>query len=186
MSTQQRWKTKDRDIRYDNPWISVEHRNVIAPTGVEGIYGCVHFKNLAIGIVPIDQHGYTWLVGQHRYMLDVYTWEIPEGGGSLASDPLETAKRELREETGITANRWTPLLNLNTSNSVTDECAHTFVAQELSVGDVEPDETEVLTIKRLPLREAVDMAMAGEITDSLAMASLFKVQLLMDRGELTL
>jgi len=186
MSKKQGWITQDRETRYENPWIAVEHRNVIAPTGRPGIYGCVHFKNLAIGVVPIDEHGFTWLVGQHRYLLDQFTWEIPEGGGLIADDPLETAKRELREETGIRAERWTHLLNLHTSNSVTDECAHTFIAQDLSFGDVEPDETEELTIKRLPLSDAVDMALTGKITDSLAMASLFKVQLLLDRGELTL
>ncbi len=169
---------------YDNPWISVSHREVTAPTGNPAIYGLVHFKNTAIGVVPIDSDGNTWLVGQHRYTLDQYMWEIPEGGGLPSEDNIAVAKRELREETGITANRWTQLLELHTSNSVTDEYAVGFVAQDLMFGDCEPDDTEALQIKKLPLQSAIDMAMDGRITDGLAMACLFKVQLLINSGEL--
>jgi 8-oxo-dGTP pyrophosphatase MutT (NUDIX family) len=178
------WQTESVDTVYDNPWITVTHRNVIAPTGKPGIYGKVHFKNLALGVVPIDADGNTYLVGQHRYTLNEYAWEIPEGGGSRSVEPLETAKRELREETGIEAARWTPLLKMHTSNSVTDEVAYTFVAQELSYGDNHWDDTEQLQVVKLPLEEAVARVMNGEITDSLAMASLLKVQRMIDLGEL--
>lgn len=184
MSHTSTWITKDSEDRYDNDWITVSHRNVIAPTGKPAIYGHIHFKNLAIGIVPIDADGYTWLVGQDRYPLNTFTWEIPEGGGARSDDPLDTAKRELKEETGITARKWTQLLKLHTSNSVTDEVGYTFVAQQLEFGEDSPDDTEKLTIKRIPLDEAFEMAMDGEITDSLALASLLKVQLLLDRGQL--
>lgn len=171
---------------YDNPWITVTHREVTAPTGTAGIYGMVHFKNTAIAIVPIDHEGNTWLVGQHRYTLNQYTWEIPEGGGSQHEDNLSVAQRELREETGIVATRWTPLLELHTSNSVTDEYAVGFVAQGLSFGESEPDDTEALVIRKVPLSTAIDMAMDGRITDGLAMACLMKVQLLIDRKELVI
>ncbi len=164
----------------------MSHREVTAPTGNDGIYGLVHFKNTAVAVVPIDSDGNTWLVGQHRYTINSYTWEVPEGGGPLGEDPLTTAQRELKEETGITASRWTPLFEMHTSNSVTDELAVGYVAQELTMGTAEPDDTEILQLKKVPLRTAVDMAMHGQITDSLAMVSLLKVQLLMDRGELVI
>lgn len=180
------WKTNSIDEVYDNPWITVSHRDVTAPTGNPAIYGLVHFKNTAVGVVPIDADGNTWLVGQHRYTLDQYMWEIPEGGGLHNEDNLAVAKRELREETGIAANRWTKLLELHTSNSVTDECAVGFVAQDLSFGECEPDDTEALQIQKVPLQTAFDMAMDGRITDGLAMACLFKVQLLIDRGKLVI
>jgi len=180
------WQTHSVTEVYDNPWINVSHREVTAPTGKAGIYGKVHFKNTAIAIVPIDQDGNTWLVGQHRYTLNQYTWEIPEGGGTPHEENLTVAQRELREETGIVAKKWTQLLELHTSNSVTDELAVGFIAQDLSFGECEPDDTEDLEIKKVPLKEAVDMAMTGRITDGLAMACLMKVQLLIDRKELSL
>lgn len=180
------WQTESVEEVYDNPWITLTHRKVIAPTGKSGIYGKVHFKNTAIGVVPIDDDGHTWLVGQYRYTLDQYHWEIPEGGAPLGESALTAAQRELREETGISARRWTSLLQLHTSNSVTDEIAHVFVAQDLSFGETDPDDTEVLQLKRLPLEEAIDMALDGTITDALAMASLFKVRLLLERGQLVI
>lgn len=181
-----RWQTHTSDVRYDNPWINVTHRKVSAPTGKQGIYGVVHFKNTAIGVVPIDADGYTWLVGQHRYTLNQYEWEIPEGGAPPGESALAAAQRELREETGIVARRWTSLLRLHTSNSVTDEVARIFVAQDLSHGDTAPDDTEILQVRRVPLEHAINMALDGSITDSLSMAALLKVGILIDRGLLTI
>ncbi len=181
-----RWQTHRSETVYDNNWITVSHRDVTAPTGVDGIYGLVHFKSLAVGMIPIDAEGHTWLVGQHRYTLDQYSWEIPEGGGAKDEDPLHAAQRELREETGITASRWTELLRLHTSNSVTDESAISYVAQNLAFGETEPDDTELIQLKRLPVSQAIEMALDGEITDGLALASLMKLHILMQRGIITL
>ena len=176
------WQTLDIKIAYENPWIQVTHREVLNPSGNPGIYGVVHFKNLAIAIVPIDDEGYTWLVGQYRYTLERYSWEVPEGGGSHAVSPLVSAQRELQEETGLTAKTWIEAGELHTSNSVTDERGLIFVAKDLSFGVANPEDTEQLEIRRVPFEEAVDMVLRGEITDALAMVSILKVKMMMDRG----
>lgn len=176
------WQTLTNRAVYDNAWIQVSHRDVLNPSGGPGIYGVVHFKNTAIGIVPLDGEGYTWLVGQYRYTLERYSWEIPEGGGPAGTDPLESARRELLEETGITARRWTPLLELHPSNSVTDEYGVAFVAQELSFGEAQPEETEQLHLQRLPFSEVVKMVLDGYITDALSMVSILKTNEWLRRG----
>ena len=176
------WKTHRIEEPYNNPWIRITHREVTNPSGGPGIYGVVHFKNVAIGIVPLDSAGYTWLVGQYRYTLEQYSWEIPEGGGPLGTPLLESAQRELLEETGITALRWTPLVEFHTSNSVTDEYGVAYVAQDLSFGAAAPEETEDLSIRRLPFSEVVEMVLRGEITDSLSMIAVLKTNEWLKRG----
>jgi 8-oxo-dGTP pyrophosphatase MutT (NUDIX family) len=166
------WKTITNTEVYSNPWISISHRDVINPKGGKGIYGVVSFKNLAIGIVPVDEQLNTYLVGQFRYTLDQYSWEIPEGGGPLGEDPLETAKRELQEETGLIAKEWSSLFCIHTSNSVTDEFGQVFLARDLQQGDSELEDTEDITVWKLPLSEAIAMIEKGEITDSLSVAGL--------------
>lgn len=169
------WTTLSRKTVYDNPWIEVSHREVLTPNQTPGIYGKVHFKNLAVGIVPVDAQGFTWLVGQYRYTIDRYSWEIPEGGCPVGTPVLASAKRELQEETGITAQSWEQILHLHLSNSVTDEAGYAFLARELSFGEAQPEDTEELRLRKLPLKEAVDMVLRGEITDVLSVASLLKV-----------
>src|SRR5690349_19948398 len=129
------WDIVGSEIAYEITWIRVEHRDVVTPTGNPGIYGVVQFKNKAIGIVPIDEEGFVYLVGQYRYPLGEYSWEMPEGGGPLDEDPLEAAKRELQEETGLTAQRWHRIGRIHTSTSVTDEEGFIFLAQGLQQGD---------------------------------------------------
>lgn len=167
------WKTTAVKPIYDNPWISLEEHEVINPSGNPGIYGVVHYKNIAIGIIPVDENGYTWLVGQHRYPLKEYSWEIIEGGGLLGVDPLESAKRELKEETGMTAENWELILpKMHLSNSVSDEYAMIYIAKGLTEGIAEPTETEDLTLKHIPLQEALQMVLDEKITDSLSVAGL--------------
>lgn len=170
------WKTLSSKEVYDNNWIQVTEHQVINPGGGKGIYGKVHFKNKAIGIIPLDNNNNTWLVGQHRYTLNEWSWEIPEGGGPLGDDVLEAAKRELKEETGLTAQRWTRLMRFHTSNSVTDEEGHIFLAEDLQEGANELEETEAdLKVKKVSLTEAVRMIVAGEITDSMTVAGILMV-----------
>jgi 8-oxo-dGTP pyrophosphatase MutT (NUDIX family) len=168
------WKTLSTRPLYDNPWISVREDQVINPKGGKGIYGVVHFKNKAIGIIPVDEEGYTWLVGQYRYALEEYCWEIPMGGGPLAIDILESARRELKEETGFTAAKWTMIARIHTSNSVTDEEGFVFLAEGLTPGETAPEETEDLVVRKLHLREAVAMVMDNRITDSISVGGILK------------
>ncbi|GAA5023313.1 hypothetical protein GCM10011506_06070 [Marivirga lumbricoides] len=177
------WKTTSSEVKYENPWIKVEEDQVINPAGGNGIYGKVHFKNIAVGVVPIDEQGNTWLVGQFRYPLNQYSWEIPEGGSPYGEEVLATAKRELKEETGFTAEKWEHLLTMHLSNSVSDEVGHVFVATNLKAGATEFEDTEDLSIKKIPLKEAVEMVMKGEITDSLSVAALLKIDKLMKEGD---
>ncbi|ADR20090.1 NUDIX domain-containing protein [Marivirga tractuosa] len=170
------WKLLSTEMQYDNPWIRVEEDNVINPSGKKGIYGRVHFKNVAVGIVPIDNEGNTWLVGQYRYPLDEYSWEIPEGGCPIGEKELDAAKRELKEETGLIAEHWEEFLRIHTSNSVSDERGVVFIAKDLTQGNTQFEETEDLKIKKLPLEEAFQMVMDGEITDSISMAALLKLK----------
>jgi len=169
------WQTLTSTSVYDNPWISVSHRDVINPNGGEGIYGLVHFKTLAIGVIPLDEEDHTWLVGQYRYATSEYSWEIPAGGGPLEGDPAETAQRELAEETGLIADRCQLLVELRTSNSVCNERGFIYLAEGLTPGPTQPDETELLELRRLPLDEAIAMALDGTITDSLSLIGLLRL-----------
>ena len=170
------WQTLSTEVKYNNPWISVREDQVLNPGGGQGIYGVVSMKNKALGIVPIDADGNTWLVGQYRYPLNEYSWEIPMGGGLIEHDILESAQRELKEETGLTAALWTRIARLHTSNSVTDEEGFVFLAEELTQGDLEPEETEDLRLWKLPLAEAIRMVMDDRITDGITVAGLLKAE----------
>ena len=170
------WTKLSAEVKYDNPWITVTEYQVINPSGGNGIYGKVHFKNKAIGIIPLDKDLNTWLVGQYRFTLDAWHWEIPEGGGPMNMSPLENAKRELQEETGLTAAIWTEVVHLYTSNSVTDEEGFIFLAEDLHEGLSSPEETEGdLKVWKLPFHEALGMVLDGTITDSLSVTGILKV-----------
>lgn len=169
------WKTKTSTVAYENPWIKISHEEVVTPKGTDGIYGVVHFKNTAIGIVPIDDEGNTWLVKQSRYTLNQYTWEIPEGGCPHGEEPIAAAQRELEEEVGLKANSWNELMRLHLSNSVTDELCVVFVAKDLYAGTQQLESTEDIEYKKVPLTEAIDMVKRGEITDGISVAALLRV-----------
>lgn len=172
------WQCLSSKEVYDNPWINVVEDQVVNPAGGKGIYGKVHFKNRAIAIIPVDQEGYTYLVGQYRYMLNEYCWELPMGGGPEDEDPLDCAKRELKEETGLSAQSWQQLLHLHISNSVTDEEGYVFLAEQLEQGEQALEDTEDISVKRLPLSEALAMCLDGRITDALTATSLFRLALM--------
>ena len=169
------WKKLSSKIVWENDWMKVLEDEVVNPGGGKNLYGHVHFKNRAVAIIPLDQDNNTWLVGQDRYTLGEWSWELPMGGAPLGENPLEGARRELQEETGLTAAKWTELMRLHTSNSITDEIGVVYLAEELSAGEAEPEESERLEIRKLPLDEAVAMVHAGEITDAISAAALLRL-----------
>lgn len=172
------WITCSRKIVYENPWIRLEHHDVINPAGEPGIYGKVCFKGRAVGIIPVDTRGNTWLVGQHRYTLGQWSWEIPMGGSPAGEDPADTARRELLEETGLRAGSLQQIQTLHTSNSVTDEAGYVFLARDLEPGEAAPEASEQdMQVKKLPLAEAIRMAREGEITDAISVAGLLELAL---------
>ncbi len=166
------WKSLSSRAVYENPWIAVREDQVLRPDGLPGIYGVVHFKNRAVGALPVDHDGAVWLVGQYRYPLKAYSWEIPEGGSPENESPEETARRELREETGLTAGRLDLVATAHLSNSVSDELGYVFRATELSHGADEPEGTERLIVRRFDWEDAWRMLKRGEITDSLSVIAL--------------
>jgi len=169
---------------YDNKWINVTEYAVVNPSGGEGIYGKVHFKNLAVGIVALDDHEQLWLVGQYRFTLNQFSWEIPEGGAPVGTDPLESAKRELKEETGVYATDWKHLLSMHLSNSVSDELAIVYLATGLKEGEAAPEDTEDLYTRQVSLEEAWQMVENGIITDSMSVAAITKIKLMKVLGQL--
>jgi len=177
------WTSKSSALKYENPWIKITEHKTVNAAGNDGIYGVVHYKNVAIGIIPLDENYNTWLVGQYRFPLQQYSWEICEGGGLHQDDNLDSAKRELKEELGIEAKQWTKLLDMHLSNSVSDEVGIVYIAKELSFFEPEPEEGEVLQLKKLPFSEVYQMVMDGEITDSLSVAGILKIKLLIDQGK---
>jgi 8-oxo-dGTP pyrophosphatase MutT (NUDIX family) len=166
------WTTLSRRPIYENPWIALREDQVIRPDGQPGIYGVVHFKNVAVGVLPVDEQGRVWLVGQYRYTLDLYSWEIPEGAGAPGETPAETAHRELREETGLSAGRLELLSRAHLSNSVSDEIAYLFRATDLKAGQSQPEGTERLVVRRVEWAEAWSMYERGEITDAMSVIAL--------------
>lgn len=176
------WTTLDSSVKYENAWIRVTESKVLNPSGNPGIYGVVHFKNKAIAIVPLDEEYNTWIVGQYRYTLNTYEWEVPEGGCPENEVPLQGAQRELEEEVGLQAGQWDMILVTQLSNSVSDEIGYTFLARKLNYVGSSPEETELLHVRKLPFDELVEMVFRGEIKDGLSVASILKVKLMLDKG----
>ena len=169
------WKTLTTSVVYENDWMTVREDRVINPGGGENEYGHVHFKNKAVAIVPLDDDGNTWLVGQDRFTLGQYSWELPMGGAPATEDPLRAAQRELKEETGLIANDWSRILHMHVSNSLTDEEGYVYLARGLVVGEQDLDECENITVRKMPLDDAVQMAIDGRITDLMSIAALLRV-----------
>jgi len=172
------WIINSSNIKYDNPWITVTEHQVINPTGNNGIYGEVHFKNIAIGIVALDQDDNLYMVNQYRFTLYQDSLEIPEGGGSLDIDPLISAKRELKEETGLEANSWERLMELHLSNSVSNEKAIIYLAKDLSQGEMALEETEDIVVSKLSLKEAYALVKENKITDAISVAAILNLYIL--------
>jgi len=172
------WQVLQATVVYENPWIRVTDHKVLNPAGKPGIYGTVHFKNRAVAVVPLAENGDTWLVGQYRFPLQTWHWEVPMGGAPSDESPDHCALRELQEETGLRAEAVEEIARLHTSNCITDEEGIVFIARQLTQGEAEPEETEQLAVQRLPFAEALQMTMDGRITDAISVAALQKIRLM--------
>lgn len=177
------WLRRSRRVAYENPWITVWHDEVTRPDGSPGIYGVVHFANRAAGVVVLDDDDRVLLVGQHRYTLDAYSWELPEGGVAPGESAVDGARRELREETGVEADGWRELARFDLSNSVTDETGVVFAAHATSHGQAAPEPSEDLAVRWLPFAEALAMTTDGRITDAITIIGLQRLAL--DRATAT-
>jgi len=171
------WRRRSRTQVYANAWITVWHDEVDRPDGSPGIYGVVHFANEAVGVVVLDDDDRVLLVGQHRYTLDRYSWEIPEGGSPSGEPAVEGAKRELLEETGVTADGWRPIRRFTLSNSISDESGVLFAARARSHEAPSPDPTEDLAIRWVPFDDAIAMIDRAEIVDAMSIMALQAVAL---------
>jgi 8-oxo-dGTP pyrophosphatase MutT (NUDIX family) len=168
------WKTHGSQPIYATPWFSVRRDEVTRPDGAPGVYSVVHAERVAVGVVPLWDDGSVTLVGQWRYPLEQYSWEIPEGGGELDADPIVAARAELLEEAGIEARTWIPLGRCHTSNCFSDEVGHIFLARDLVQGTPSPGGDEEIAVRRVPAAEAIAMAADGRITDALSIVALFR------------
>lgn len=177
MTEQNPWTILESKKIYANKWISLTEHQVINPSGGKGIYGEVHFENYAIAIIAIDEQDFIYMVGQYRFPLKQYSWELPEGGGALGENPLDAAKRELLEETGLVAKNWNELMRMHLSNSVSDELGIIYMATDFTQFEAEPEETEQLEIKKMPFEDVYQMVIKGVITDSLTVAGILRAKL---------
>ena len=171
------WRTTSSKRVYENDWISVREDAVVRPDGLPGIYGAVHFKHVAVGVLAVEGDE-VYLVGQYRYPLEAYSWEIPEGGCAEGEDPLEAARRELEEETGLRAEHWVRLGEAHLSNSVSDEYALWFLATGLTQWEQRPEGSERISVRKVKLARALDMALSGEITDALSLLAIMGYHLM--------
>lgn len=184
MEVRNPWTVLSKELKYENPWMRVQENKVLNPAGKDGIYGVVHIKDYAVAILPLDENNNTWIVGQYRFPFDTFEWEIIEGGCPVGKSPLETARRELHEEAGLIAEHFHLILEMQLSNSKTDEVSYSYIAKGISFTDAEPEETEQLVIRKLPFEELFKMVMKGEIKDALSIATVLKAKTLMEQGKL--
>ncbi|MFS2318086.1 NUDIX domain-containing protein [Maricaulis sp. D1M11] len=179
------WTVTGKRTVYDTPWMQITDHDVIRPDGAPGVYGVMSPKNWALAILPVHADGTVTLVGQHRFATDHYSWEVPEGGGPKDETPLDGARRELKEETGLTARSWQEIFRMDLSNSITDEHAYGFLAMDLTQGEAEPEGTEVLSLRRVPFMSALQAAMSGQIKDALTITILLRTYYMAREGELS-
>ncbi|HJW09170.1 MAG TPA: NUDIX hydrolase [Holophagaceae bacterium] len=171
------YKVRERRMIYDSPWIRLREDRFDHRRGTPGRYAVCGFRRTACGVLALDGQDRVVLVGQWRYPLEQYSWELPEGGGEADESPFEAIRRELGEEAGLQAQVWEPLLYFNPSNATTDEETFLFLATGLSVAEGhEPDEHEELMLHHEPFQDCVQRVFSGEIRDGLTVAALLALQ----------
>ena len=178
------WRAGPPEPVTQNPWFAVESYDAVAPTGAPARYHVHRCRNLATGAVPLHADGTVTLVGQWRFPLGRYGWELPEGGAPHGEAPLEGCKRELREEAGLEAADWREILVLELSNASSDEVAHVYLATGLTPCPAAPEPTEELALARVPFAEALHAAVTGRVQDAITVAALLRVHHMAATGEL--
>jgi 8-oxo-dGTP pyrophosphatase MutT (NUDIX family) len=179
------WRVRAKTHLHDNPWFTLDEFDAVAPTGHPARYYLQTYKNIAVGVLPLHEDGTVTLVGQWRFPFDAYSWELPEGGAPKGEEPIEGARRELREEAGLAAADWRHILTLHLSNSSSDEVAFGYLATGLSAVSLDPDATEQLAIARVPFREVLKAATSGRIQDAITVAMLLRLHHMAHEGELS-
>ena len=178
------WRAEPPQRVHDNPYFAVDIYDAVAPTGVAATYWVHHQKNLAVGVVPLHEDGTISLVGQWRFPFGAYSWELPEGGVPEGEAALEGAKRELREEAGLVAAHWTPILTLQSSNASCDELCQVYLATGFTTAPVDPDPTEMLVPARVSFGEALAAVAQGRIQDAMTVAGLLRLHHMAITGEI--
>jgi 8-oxo-dGTP pyrophosphatase MutT (NUDIX family) len=168
------WTTKSSRIAYQNRWIRVREDRVIRPDGQPGVYGVVEVPP-SVGIVAINQKDHVVLVGQWRYTLNRYVWEIPRGGSDGHPDLMAVAQRELVEEAGVEAEHWQSLGTVDVCTGVTTDVQHLFLATSLRSSEAHHDAEEQIDVDWHPFEHVLEMTMAGQITEVCSVAAILKV-----------
>lgn len=176
------WTTLSTRVVYENPWIRLREDQVLRPDGQPGIYSVVETR-LACGVVAVTPAREIYLVGQWRYPLGRYSWEIIEGGADVGEDGEAAIRRELQEEAGLLAKTWTVLgPDIHLSNSYTDEVARLWLAEGLTEVEARPEGTEDITVRKVPLAEAAAMVGRGEVTDAMSVIGILRAQARLTSG----
>ena len=178
------WRSAGTETVFDSPWLALTRHAATAPTGHAADYAVVRFKNVGTGVLPVHDDGTVVLVGQQRFALANYSWEMPEGGAPLGEDPFDGVRRELVEEAGLEAAHWAPALTVEMSNSITDEIGKTWIAWGLSPVPVAPDPTEIIAVVRVPFLDLLNEIGRGTVKDSLTVATAYKAYHMALNGEL--
>lgn len=168
------WQDHGSRTVYDNPWLALTEHEATAPTGLAATYGVLRPKNVAVGVLPLHSDGTVTLVGQSRFALMNYSWEMPEGGAPFDEAPLDGAKRELAEEAGLSARIWREVLRMELSNSMTDERAIAWLAWDLVEVPVDPDPTEVIATVRVPFMTLMAEIDRGAVRDAFTVATALR------------
>ena len=179
-----RWTSHGDAVVFQNPWMTITRHPATAPTGMAADYVVMRPKNVGAGVLPLHDDGTVTLIGQHRFTLMRYSWEMPEGGAPMDEDPFDAVRRELAEEAGLAAAHWLPALDVDLSNSITDERAMTWVAWGLTPVPTDPDPTEVLVEARVPFGDLMDEIARGAVRDSLTVATAYRAYHMAREGAL--
>lgn len=179
-----RWRDAGSSVMFENPWMRLTRHEATAPTGLQADYVVMRPQNMSVGVLPIHEDGTITLVGQQRFALMNWSWEMPEGGAPFNEDPLEGAKRELAEEAGLEAVVWHPALKVEMTNSITDERAMAWLAWGLTPVPIAPDPTEIIRVARVPFGDLLRNVGNGAVRDMFTVATVLRAYHMAREGEL--